>query len=187
MRESLGEGRTLSSGARSSPSARRLHHNLPPWVRRVRRQRTEGWTQQVDGRVARALLTIGDRTVEESACQSCRRSYDFVKGFVWRGDEPWAVYFAACHGHPQHEAWIDVVLGSYGADDYSDHVTFACRVWAEGAAAVDAPVAASGKAPMFGRLLSRDEALKHDRLTDLWQIIDALSEQDPSVRQWTAE
>ena len=37
---------------------------------------------------------------------------------------PHSVYFAACHGHPEHEAQIDVVLGTWSSDDASDHFTF---------------------------------------------------------------
>jgi hypothetical protein len=40
-----------------------------------------------------------------------------------------AVYFASCYRHDGvHEAWIDVVLGTWGAEDFSDHLTFGCRV-----------------------------------------------------------
>lgn len=127
-------------------------------------------------------LRVGDRTVTDARCGDCGRSYNFVKGFVWRDAEPWAVYFASCHGHPEHEAWIDVVLGGWGEDSYTDHVTFSCQVRPEGARAIDAPTAAQGVGSIFGRFLTRDEALAHKRVANFWAVIDTLVEQDPDVR-----
>ena len=127
-------------------------------------------------------FVIGDRTVTAVQCGDCGRSYSFVKGFVWRDMEPWAVYFAACHGHPEHEASIDVILGPWGEDSNDDHITFSCHLRTEGARAVDAPTAAEGGSPVFGTLLSRETALLHERVADFWAVIDALVEQDPDVR-----
>jgi hypothetical protein len=127
-------------------------------------------------------LVVGDRTVMAVQCPLCGRSYSYVKGFVWRDTEPWAVYFAACHGHPKHEASIDVILGTWGEDIDDDHITFSCQAAPDGARAVDAPVAADGKNSIFGRMLSREDALAHDRVADFWAIVDALVEQDPDVR-----
>jgi hypothetical protein len=37
-------------------------------------------------------------------------------------------YNASCYRHDVHEAWIDAILGSWGDNQFDDHVTFGCRV-----------------------------------------------------------
>lgn len=130
-------------------------------------------------------LTIDDRTVRTNTCPDCSRQYEHVTGFVLQDGDAYAVYFAACHGHPEHEAWIDVVLGTWGAedpDDGADHVTLSCQLRAEGAAAVDAPVAVEGTAEMFGTKLTRDQALSHDWLPNFWEVVDLVATSDPDVK-----
>ncbi len=125
---------------------------------------------------------IGERDVVERTCGGCGRTYDRVRGYVYRDGDAHAVYFAECHGHPAHEVWIDVILGSWGEDDYADHVTFACRVSAAGASAVDAPAATSGRSPMFGLKLGREAALVHRALPLFWDVVDLVVLSDESVR-----
>jgi hypothetical protein len=50
-----------------------------------------------------------------------------VTGFVYRDDDAYAANVASCYPH-RDEAWIDVIFGTWGADDTRDHVTFGCRV-----------------------------------------------------------
>jgi len=78
-------------------------------------------------------------------------------------------------------AQIDVVLGSWGAEPpIDDHVTFSCWQRAEGATAVDAPVATSGE-PLLGECLTREEALAHRKVAEFWAVVDLLTEFDPTV------
>jgi hypothetical protein len=128
-------------------------------------------------------LVVGDRTVKSVRCDRCGRTYGHVTGFVWNDGEPWAVYFAACHGHPEHEAWIDVVLGTWGEDDAAGHVTLSCRLAVEGAQAVDGPVAVEGTSGILGERLNRDDALAHPRIGDFWDVVDAIAAQDQDVRK----
>jgi hypothetical protein len=65
-----------------------------------------------------------------------------VTRFVEGPEGPHSAYFASCHDHDQRVAWIDVVLGTWGVEPPpEDHVTFSCGLRADGAMAVDAPVA----------------------------------------------
>ena len=138
--------------------------------------------------MSEALSFDPERSVEAKECAACQRRYKLVKGFVLRGDDPHTVYFAALHDHGVKEAWIDVITGTFGSDDSSDHVTFGCRVGpVEGevepaATAVDA-AAPYGDSPLFGRKLSRAEALAHERLPTFWGIVDFLLLEDPDVEQ----
>ena len=106
-------------------------------------------------------LRIGDRTVRQKTCSDCGAAFEHVTGFVYDGNDAHSVYFAACHGHPKHEAQIDVVLGTWGDDEAGDHVTFSSILRRDGAMAVSATVAIDGDVAFLGRKLSRDEALAH--------------------------
>lgn len=127
-------------------------------------------------------LGIDDRTVRDKACDSCGEAFHHVTGFIKDSDGPYAVYFAACHGHPDKEAQIDVVLGSWGYDPpIQDHLTFSCRLRPEGASLADAPLASSSDSAMLGVRLSRQDALDHPRVSDFWEVIDLLAECDESI------
>ena len=112
-----------------------------------------------------------------------------VKGFVYRDDVPYAIYFAACHAHGHiREAWIDLVLGTFGEDDWSDHVTFGVRVGpvegqVEPAATLVQAAIPYGDAPIFGTKLSREEGLAHPRLEECWEVIDFVLLEDATVNQ----
>jgi len=129
------------------------------------------------------MLQLTGRTVRTKRCGDCGGTYDHVTGFVSSGDRSVAAYFASCHGHPEHQAGIDAVLGTWGQDDVSDHVMFSCLLRAEGAMAVDASVALEQEAiePILGRRLRRDEALAHPWATTFWEVIDAIAAGDPDV------
>lgn len=109
-----------------------------------------------------------------------------MKSFLNRSGDAYAVAFCALHTHDDvREAWIDVILG-FGDDAESDHLTFGCRVGpVEGqdepaATAVDAAMPYGNK-PIWGRKLSREEALSHRRVSEFWEVVDFLLLGDPVV------
>ena len=127
-------------------------------------------------------LYIHERHVRRQRCADCREHFDHVTGYVNGPDGPFAVYFAACHGHPDHEAQIDVILGTWGTEEpVDDHVVFSCRLRPNGAMAVDAMVAVASDAPLSGQRLTRERALNHARSADFWSVVDLLAIADPSV------
>jgi hypothetical protein len=128
------------------------------------------------------------RTVEQKSCAQCASGFVLVKGFIFEDDEPHGVYFAALHEHGQREAWIDVILGTFGTEDFSDHVTFGCRVGpvdgqAEPAATIVPAAAPYGSSPLFGQKLSRDEALAHRWLSSFWRVVDFVLVEDKEVHR----
>ncbi len=105
-----------------------------------------------------------------------------MTGFINDEGGAYAVYFAACHGHPEHEAQIDVVLGSWGVEPpVDDHLTFSCHLRSDSAMAADAALATTSDDPMLGERLSRAEALAHPRLPEFWAVVDFLAESDPTI------
>src|SRR5437763_5202650 len=126
-------------------------------------------------------FAIEDRTVRLRECPDCTRPYEHITGFVVNDGVAHSIYYAACHGHPEHEVWLDMVLGTWGKDNGDDHVTFSCQVRREGAAAVDSTVAVAGESDLFGRKLTRAEALAHPWIADVWAVVDALLELDETI------
>ncbi|MFF9284341.1 hypothetical protein [Streptomyces griseosporeus] len=138
-------------------------------------------------------LSFGpDRRTHVFECDCCHAPVERAWNFVHADGAPYAVYFANCYHHRDrdHDAWIDVILGTWGAgsDQWDDHVTFACRVGP--VAGQDTPAStlvqaglAQPDAPIFGRKLDRESALGHPRLPDFWQVSDFVLEHDPLVRR----
>ncbi|GAA4024244.1 hypothetical protein GCM10022247_55940 [Allokutzneria multivorans] len=136
-----------------------------------------------------SLSTNADEhQVREFTCGCCAAPAQRTWNFVLRDGSPHAVYFANSynHGGQGHETWIDVILGSWGGENHSDHVTFGCRVGAvedspaPAATAVQACLDGSA-GPLHGRTLSREEALAHPWITDFWAVVDHVLEHDPVV------
>jgi hypothetical protein len=70
-----------------------------------------------------------ETSVTEQTCKDCGTDSVLIKGFLYDDGNPHAIYFAALHHHhDDHEAWLDVILGSFGDDRSNDHETFGCRV-----------------------------------------------------------
>jgi hypothetical protein len=99
-----------------------------------------------------------------------------------------AVYFANCYQHANqpHEAWIDVILGTWGAEAAEDHVTFGCRVGPvqnspEPAATLVQACLDGGSSPIHGAVLSRDEGLAYPRLPEFREIVDFVLANDQTV------
>jgi len=127
-------------------------------------------------------LKIDERTVRPHRCEHCGSQYEHVTGFVSDDGRSHAAYFAACHGHPEHMAHIDVILGEWGeAATPNDRVHFSCFLRPDSAMAADAPVAITADAPLLGTRLTRDEALEHPRVSEFWAVVDVLAADDPSV------
>ncbi len=128
-------------------------------------------------------LSFDGRTVRTQSCSSCGQDFKHVTGYLNDLDGAYAVYFAACHGHPGHEAQIDVVLGTWGTDEpVDDHVTFTCRLGPEGASADDATLATTSDSTLLGERLTRADALMHPKIGDFWTVIDFLAVSDPTIK-----
>ena len=70
-------------------------------------------------------LDTSDYQVETKYCADCDGHYARVTGYVHMPDDgsTVAAYYAVCHGHPEHHAALDLVLGTWGADAVDDHET----------------------------------------------------------------
>ena len=122
------------------------------------------------------------RTVSDQLCSSCGHACKLVKNFIFKDGDAYAVAFAVCHHHARtHEVWLDVIFGSWGDDPLEpNRVTFGARVTPVGAGAVDAAVPYSNS-DLWGRKLTRDEALADARIGEFWSVLDFVMINDPDV------
>ena len=128
------------------------------------------------------------REIRHYTCDCCQAPIERVWNFIYRDDIPRAVYFANCYHHARqpHDVWMDVVIGTWGESDATDHVTFGCRVGpvvdspAPAATLVD-PLHGQGGAPLNGQVLSRAAALTHQQLPEFWEVVDFVLMNDPTV------
>jgi len=107
-----------------------------------------------------------------------------VTGFVTRNGDAFAIYHAQCHGHGKSEVWLDLVLGSWDEPEFSTNATFSCRVGLDGAALVDACGVVEGRAAYFGQKLRREEALADRRLDSVWELLDFVVSNDPTISSY---
>jgi hypothetical protein len=128
------------------------------------------------------------RSAQMCPCSDCEASCILVKAFIVRGSSPVGVYLAALHRHDgQAEAWIDVILGTFGAGEDSDHVTFGCRVGPvagePGPVAGLVPAAATyPDEAVWGDKLSPAEAVGHARIWEFWEVVEHVLVEDPDIR-----
>jgi hypothetical protein len=112
------------------------------------------------------------RQVRQFVCGCCSSEAERTWANVYDDDEGVAVYYASCYHHNGvHEAWIDAILGTWGADTVADHVTFGCRVGPTVNSSAPAATLVNGaeaapNSPIFGQKLTRDEGLIHPRLAE---------------------
>jgi hypothetical protein len=137
-------------------------------------------------------LTIdeGSRQVRHVTCSCCHVEAERTWANVREVDAVIAVYFASCyrHKHGVHEVFIDAILGTWSSGDFTDHVTFGCRVGPVAGSPGPAATLINGgtvapDAPIFGRKLSREEGFEHPRLAEFWTIVDTILKRDELVHR----
>ena len=121
-------------------------------------------------------------------CAHCHRQVHRVMRYITSDhSSTFGICFASLHeGKEANEAWLDVILGTFGEGAPTDHVTFGCRVTPSSGS--DGPVIAAVDAasafiyrPVMGQRLTREQALSHPRLADFWAIVDLMLLFDPEV------
>jgi len=128
-------------------------------------------------------LAIHERTVwDRYHCQRSGAAYRLVAGYVNDERGPHSIHWAACHPHPEHRVYLDVLIGRWWTDGASEPVTFSCEVHEDGSMTQDASLATPGEGELFGRKLRRDEALAHPWAATFWQVVDLVQLEDEDAR-----
>jgi hypothetical protein len=135
------------------------------------------------------IIDEGSRQVRNFTCSCCDVETERTWANVLQGDATVAVYFASCYHHRGvHEAYLDVILGTWGSTDFADHVTFGCRVGPVTGSPMPAATLVNGgevapDSPIYGRKLSREDGLTDPRLAGFWEIVDTILERDELVNR----
>jgi hypothetical protein len=126
------------------------------------------------------------------SCPCCGAPTIQLARFVLRDSEPFAVYRALL-AHGPHERRADVVisLGDWGETaSLSDRATFACHVTINQESfnlGFVEPHQTSWTSEELGRILSRDEALRHPWKQDVFALSNQmLGEDQPLIAYLTA-
>lgn len=135
------------------------------------------------------LSLDGDPNVSTPLCIVCGSDFVLIDHFILNNGSAWAISKTALHNHRGvREAWIDAILGTFGHDDASDHITFGARVGPVDGSPDPAATLVDAAEPypesdMFGLKLSRAQGLDHARLSDFWQVVDFILVSDPQVQK----
>lgn len=133
-----------------------------------------------------------DREIIRRACPGCGDEHPEARGYLYRDGEPFAVYKANLFEHGSaREVYIDAILGSWGQVEEEDHVTFGCRFGRidgvpDPTCSLVRGADAYPDAPIYGRKLDRDDALRHEWVGDFWSVVDYLLLNDPDVAPFAA-
>jgi hypothetical protein len=134
-------------------------------------------------------MDLAERQEREFTCQCCNAAIQRMWNWVRRDGVVHAMYFANCYHHANqpHEAWIDVILGTWSAETAEDHVTFGCRVGPvqnspEPAATLVQACLDGASSPIHGAVLSREAGVAHPRLPKFWEVVDFVLVSDEAVR-----
>jgi len=135
-------------------------------------------------------LTLGTgSTSEYKNCPNCKSKYLSAKRLILDRDNAIAVVFFEAHRHTKEpEIYFMCILGNWVDNDYRDNVTFACRYGkVEGqkeyaCTLIDVPKSFSPS--LAGRVLTRNEGLKNDKINEFWYIVDFLIDSDITIHDF---
>lgn len=123
-----------------------------------------------------------------SVCKCCGETTTALTRFVNRDQNAYAIYYAFfSEGHPERGLVGLVSLGEWGTEDVpKNRFAFGFEMWTTQdqyqIGLVDAQTTPWGRAKIVGQKLSREEALEHPWLDEVFHITDHIAEEDSEVR-----
>jgi hypothetical protein len=136
------------------------------------------------------MLTIEFEPAEVAVCPRCGQRSTRLTRFVSRDDDAYAIYYAAfCEHHSR--SFVDVLVGiGDWAEDASpaSRVSFYLRIRSRPeqfeVTVCDASESPWGDIPFVGRTLTRDEALAHPEIQEIFHITDHIVTEDTPVVEY---
>ena len=122
-------------------------------------------------------------------CSICRaRSHSIVGWLHAVGGGTLAAYnLGWCESRRHQEIDLILTIGPWGdGADAEQRSCFPIVAWRDEAGAVQMSVQEHGRfepSDTIGRRLDRDEALAHERIADVWALVDILWSRDPRVAE----
>jgi hypothetical protein len=126
-------------------------------------------------------------------CECCGQEIVTLTRFVHKDDYAFAVYYISfTRGHSPKVAYGLIGLGQWGDDaEPKDRIAFPFRIWTNEShyqvGLLDSDDSTWNHITFLGRLLDRDEALKHEWVKDVFHITDHIVAEDKIVIDFFAE
>ena len=136
------------------------------------------------------MLTIEFEEPKESICECCGNITVRLTRFVHLDGNAHAIYYALfTKEHPEKQLSGLISLGDWGEEASPDNrVAFPFRIWTHNneyeVGLVDAKDSPWSHATFLGKILNRDEALKHEWLSEVFHITDHMVSDDIQVTQF---
>ncbi|MBB6251505.1 hypothetical protein [Nitrospirillum iridis] len=133
------------------------------------------------------MLTFEFEEPQESVCDCCGNVSVRLTRFVYRDGDAYAVCYAQfTKDHPEKRLSGIISLGEWGDDvPPEDRVAFPFQIWTDKhnfqVGLVNANSSPWRHVTLMGRILDRDEALKHPWLSEVFHITDHMVADDPQI------
>lgn len=144
------------------------------------------------------MIEIEFEEPETSKCECCDDISVWLTRFVTEDGDAFAVYHAAfTEGHPEKGLLGTISLGDWGdwdgdAESIPDsRVTFAFDLWLNEEDFFNVTITDASESPwsgqdILGKMLSREEALAHPWIDDVFHITDHITADDQVIRDFFA-
>jgi hypothetical protein len=134
------------------------------------------------------MLEIEFEEPSTSVCDCCGGETTRLTRFVGQDGEAFAVYYVAfSQAHPEKRLVGIVSLGDWWEDEIPEtRVAFAFEMWPDDSnynvGIIDAAESLWADVKIIGKKLSREEALQHEWLRDVFHVTDHMTDDDPEVK-----
>jgi hypothetical protein len=137
------------------------------------------------------MLRIEFDEPKKSLCECCGNTTTKLTRFVYRDDNAYAVYYLRfTKGHPERSASGLIGLGEWGGEESSpeQRTAFAFELWQDennfNVGIVDKEDSPWGDVSFLGRILDREEALKHEWIDEVFHVTDHIVTEDKEIVQF---
>ena len=135
-------------------------------------------------------IEFADRNEDPEPCPCCGGTTTRLTRFVYSNGDAHAVYYAQYSDTHPHK-WVGALisLGEWGKGSKpTDRVAFAVRIRSTPkeyqVSIVDAAESPWSDVEFLGRILNRQQALKHKWKNEVFHITDHIVEDDPDIREY---
>jgi hypothetical protein len=140
------------------------------------------------------MIRIESEPPQRSACECCGKTTIRLTRFVYKDNNAYAVYYAAfTPEHSEKVVTAIIGLGEWGDDRYGpeSRVAFPLEIRSTEnqfqVGLVNAEASPWSHVTFLGRILNRQEALKHDWASDVFHITDHIVSEDQEVIRYFEE
>lgn len=133
------------------------------------------------------MIRIEFEDPTESRCECCGKTTVRLTRFVYRDDNAYAVYYAQyTPAHDEKRISGLIGLGEWGeGGGPEDRVAFPFQIWTDEnnfeVGLVNAQDSPWSHVTFLGRILDREEALKHEWIKEAFHITDHMVTDDPEL------